>query len=880
MTQKQFATRKASLALLHPEQAHCPAEQTQDIVSSLQFKNRSGARLLVKPTAGGAIGARRQCFSHAAFCSVSTAAAASSSTPIDCARRAGKDGGAGSDASGQHGRGPASLERLPVAVKKGDQLLPYVWDGHRITAMNEAALQDADVNTGRLRNWVLGLQRQLRQAFLPDPRDVTPDYWEWLRWRLSQRFFSSTMQNFSFSALLMATGLGAKKAFAASAAINWLLKDGVSRIVRMSVATSFGQTFDADLKRMRFITSLIFTACMAGEFATPFWPQHFVALASVSSVGRAVGLSAFVAVQPAFQAALATGGNLADLTSKNQAQHMVMDMMALGVSAGLTWLCRAMPRGGLMLPAIMYPICAAGDLTCIWHELKAVQLRTLNRERAEMVIERWMRRGTVPDAAEISAAESLVLPSDVWRGLLPLRIIPLDRLAPADPAAMRDLLHEYDSEEYVLHVTAASAATAGGKSSGGGGGGGAWRLPWLPWLPGRGGGGGGGGGAGGPQPEVLVSLSDRATPSDIAKALLHAAYLRKAVLDHFVTHGSEPHHHHHKQLHHHSHLNHHGAAQAASSSSPLSPEVLLRHHNNHHHNHHHNNHNNHNNHHREHDGKAGAESAPDRDVANRHNNDKNGRNGHNNGHNADRDQFPGIHELLERRQELAHQNGGGGGGGGGGVLGHAHEHLHWDPTHHMLYHHNHYHTHQLDAAHGHGHGVNGHDHGHGHSHGVNDGGGGGAALASARTASVSLSPGCGTGSNSSSSGNADASSSSSPGGGGGCCAAGPSRPGGVENATAAEQQQQWHHKHQTHRHHAGGHSGGDGGPGPGSERDVGAPEPRWEQLDDAAWGSLIRSSRREAARNLSLLLREAEQAGWKVKPFMLNTTERVTFVRL
>ncbi len=40
---------------------------------------------------------------------------------------------------------------------------------------------------------------------------------------------------------------------------------------------------------MRFVTSLVFTACMAGEFATPFWPQHFVALASISSVGRAVG---------------------------------------------------------------------------------------------------------------------------------------------------------------------------------------------------------------------------------------------------------------------------------------------------------------------------------------------------------------------------------------------------------------------------------------------------------------------------------------------------------------------------------------------------------------------------------------------------------------
>ena len=45
---------------------------------------------------------------------------------------------------------------------------------------------DTHTRTGRLRNWVLGLQRRLHEAFLPDPRDVTPDYWDWLRWRLSQ----------------------------------------------------------------------------------------------------------------------------------------------------------------------------------------------------------------------------------------------------------------------------------------------------------------------------------------------------------------------------------------------------------------------------------------------------------------------------------------------------------------------------------------------------------------------------------------------------------------------------------------------------------------------------------------------------------------------
>lgn len=63
-----------------------------------------------------------------------------------------------------------------------------------------------------------------------------------------QRFFSATMQNFATQSLLMAVGVGARKALAASAAINWMLKDGMNRLVRMGVATQFGDSFDSDLK--------------------------------------------------------------------------------------------------------------------------------------------------------------------------------------------------------------------------------------------------------------------------------------------------------------------------------------------------------------------------------------------------------------------------------------------------------------------------------------------------------------------------------------------------------------------------------------------------------------------------------------------------------
>lgn len=59
---------------------------------------------------------------------------------------------------------------------------------------------------------------------------------------------------------------------------------------------------------------------MSGEFLTPLFPHMFLPLASLANLGKAVALSAFVAVTPSFQHALCKGSNLADITAKNQAQ--------------------------------------------------------------------------------------------------------------------------------------------------------------------------------------------------------------------------------------------------------------------------------------------------------------------------------------------------------------------------------------------------------------------------------------------------------------------------------------------------------------------------------------------------------------------------------
>jgi hypothetical protein len=63
-----------------------------------------------------------------------------------------------------------------------------------------------------------------------------------------QRFFSQVNLMFATQSLLYALGIGASKTLAASAAVNWMIKDGLGKAARMGVSTSFAQNFDSEIK--------------------------------------------------------------------------------------------------------------------------------------------------------------------------------------------------------------------------------------------------------------------------------------------------------------------------------------------------------------------------------------------------------------------------------------------------------------------------------------------------------------------------------------------------------------------------------------------------------------------------------------------------------
>ena len=84
--------------------------------------------------------------------------------------------------------------------------------------------------------------------------------------------------------MLYAVGLGATRTLPTAAALNWVLKDGLGKLGKLAVATQHGPDFDADVKRSRFSSSLMYDAAAGVEMLTPLLPRYFLLLATAAKV--------------------------------------------------------------------------------------------------------------------------------------------------------------------------------------------------------------------------------------------------------------------------------------------------------------------------------------------------------------------------------------------------------------------------------------------------------------------------------------------------------------------------------------------------------------------------------------------------------------------
>jgi hypothetical protein len=60
---------------------------------------------------------------------------------------------------------------------------------------------------------------------------------------------------------------------------------------KLTVATNFGRQFDADIKRFRFTSSLVYDLSAGVEILTPLFPKQFLLLATLANIGKSIGVT-------------------------------------------------------------------------------------------------------------------------------------------------------------------------------------------------------------------------------------------------------------------------------------------------------------------------------------------------------------------------------------------------------------------------------------------------------------------------------------------------------------------------------------------------------------------------------------------------------------
>jgi len=219
------------------------------------------------------------------------------------------------------------------------------------------------------------------------PEGVTSDYFEYVRWRVIQRYVNAIVHVFGTQSLLLGLGIKNRNALGLGAAMNWVLKDALGKITRMAWAGKMGRKFDCDAKRWRFRASFLFATGNFLEIATFLHPQNFLFYATIANCLKQVSMLTSSATRNAIYNSFRDSSgreNIGDITAKGEAQVATVDL--LGIASGVC-LSRLLGVDSARNVLIVYGVLQCVELLCMYREIRAVVSKMLNFERLWLIVE-------------------------------------------------------------------------------------------------------------------------------------------------------------------------------------------------------------------------------------------------------------------------------------------------------------------------------------------------------------------------------------------------------------------------------------------------------------------------------------------------------------
>lgn len=190
---------------------------------------------------------------------------------------------------------PAGPTKLPVVVRGSGRVSRYFWDGNclQLISVDGGASSFRFESDDQFRKLFKICSLTVRDFFMP--KQVSGNYMGYVKWKFLHRLFSSALQVLATQAMFRAIGIGHSHSLPAAAALNWVMKDGLGRLCRCIYTASLASAFDTNLKRVRFLTSVMFSLSIGVELLTPVFPQYFLLLASLANIAKQISLACYLA---------------------------------------------------------------------------------------------------------------------------------------------------------------------------------------------------------------------------------------------------------------------------------------------------------------------------------------------------------------------------------------------------------------------------------------------------------------------------------------------------------------------------------------------------------------------------------------------------------
>ena len=253
--------------------------------------------------------------------------------------------------------------------------------------------------------------RLLRNAVLPQgwPETVGPGYADWAKWHIGRHTFRNAYYVIGTTSLLYSLGLGTGAALAVGATLKWVLKDGLGMGTKLFVSTKLAAVVDIDPKRWRFTGDSLMVACVAVEILSVTKPDHFLLFGTVAALLKQAADAISGPAYRVFLDSFATNSNIGDVSSRGEAQVVLGNLVGLGLGVAVTNLLSKLPEAERLIPTLMcFAVLASCHLTCTFKAISTVQLKTLNWQRLNIIIDEFLRTGTVLSIAEVNVAENFI----------------------------------------------------------------------------------------------------------------------------------------------------------------------------------------------------------------------------------------------------------------------------------------------------------------------------------------------------------------------------------------------------------------------------------------------------------------------------------------